>query len=139
MNRVASVVALAVALAVVLTIGFGGCRADDPVAEDIPVDADGFPTEWPIAVPPGNVNDCENGHVNQDDSLFSVVVCLPPDPDPFTASQDYLGRLEADGFVEREPGAFITQQETFLDGNGIEIYYQLIGDEVTIVLIRPAD
>lgn len=133
MNRV-----LCAVLAALLAMGIAGCGGDDPVAEDIPVDADGFPTEWPIAAPPGNVNDCDNGHVNQDDALFSVVVCLPADPDPFTASQNYLRRLEADGFVEREPGAFIAQQETFLDGNGIEIYYQLVDAEATIVLIRPA-
>lgn len=123
-------------VAALLVVGCGG--SDDTLAADIPVDANGFPTEWPLTVPPGNVNDCDNGHVNQDDSLFSVVMCLPDDPDPFTASQNYLSTLESNGFVEREPGAFIVSQETFLDGNGIEIYYLLIENEATIVLIKPA-
>lgn len=115
-----------------------GCGGDVE-REPIPVDERGFPTEWPVVVPPGTIDGCDNGQVTQEDVLFSVVVCLPQDPDPFTASQNYLAELEADGFVEREPGAFLIQQETFLDGNGIEIYYQLIDDEATIVLIRPAD
>ncbi len=133
MPRIVRLVALFVVTAVVTA----SCGGDDGAASDIPVDANGFPTDWPISAPPGNVSDCDNGHVNQDDSLFSVVMCLPEDPDPFTASQNYLGTLESEGFVEREPGAFIVSQETFLDGNGIEIYYQLIENEATIVLIRP--
>ena len=84
------------------------------------------------------MNGCDNGTVMQENSFFSVVMCLPDDPDPFTASENYLATLEGNGFVEREPGAFITTQETFLDGNGIEIYFQLVGDEATVVLIKPA-
>ena len=110
----------------------------DPEPSPVPVNADGFPIDWPVAVPPGNVTDCPNGTVSQEDSLFSVVMCLPEDPDPFTAAENYLVTLEGDGFTEREPGAFITQQETFLDGNGIEIYFQLVDNEATIVLIKPA-
>ena len=67
-----------------------------------------------------------------------MVVGLDDEADPFTASELYLATLEADGFIEREPGAFITRQETFLDGNGIEIYFQLVDDEATVVLIKPA-
>ncbi|MBT5757998.1 hypothetical protein N8342_06295 [Acidimicrobiales bacterium] len=110
----------------------------DPEPSPIPVDVDGFPIDWPIAIPPGTVNGCDNGTVMQENSFFSVVMCLPDDPDPFTASENYLATLEGNGFVEREPGAFITTQETFLDGNGIEIYFQLVGDEATVVLIKPA-
>ena len=110
----------------------------DPEPSPVPVDVDGFPIDWPIAIPPGNVNGCDNGTVMQENSFFSVVMCLPDDPDPFTASENYLATLEGNGFVEREPGAFITTQETFLDGNGIEIYFQLVGDEATVVLIKPA-
>jgi hypothetical protein len=110
----------------------------DPEPSPIPVDVDGFPIDWPIASPPGTVNGCDNGTVMQENSFFSVVMCLPDDPDPFTASENYLATLEGNGFVEREPGAFITTQETFLDGNGIEIYFQLVGDEATVVLIKPA-
>ncbi|MDG1087381.1 MAG: hypothetical protein P8P20_06575 [Acidimicrobiales bacterium] len=110
----------------------------DPEPSPIPVDVDGFPIDWPIAIPPGTVNGCDNGTVMQENSFFSVVMCLPDDPDPFTASANYLATLEGNGFVEREPGAFITTQETFLDGNGIEIYFQLVGDEATVVLIKPA-
>ena len=111
---------------------------DDPEPSPVPVDVDGFPIDWPIAIPPGTVNGCDNGTVMQENSFFSVVMCLPDDPDPFTASENYLATLEGNGFVEREPGAFITTQETFLDGNGIEIYFQLVGDEATVVLIKPA-
>jgi len=110
----------------------------DPEPSPVPVDVDGFPIDWPIAIPPGTVNGCDNGTVMQENSFFSVVMCLPDDPDPFTASENYLATLEGNGFVEREPGAFITTQETFLDGNGIEIYFQLVGDEATVVLIKPA-
>ena len=110
----------------------------DPEPSPVPVDVDGFPIDWPIAIPPGTVNGCDNGTVMQENSFFSVVMCLPDDPDPFTASENYLATLEGKGFVEREPGAFITTQETFLDGNGIEIYFQLVGDEATVVLIKPA-
>ena len=110
----------------------------DPEPSPVPVDVDGFPIDWPIAIPPGTVNGCDNGTVMQENSFFSVVMCLPDDPDPFTASENYLATLEGHGFVEREPGAFITTQETFLDGNGIEIYFQLVGDEATVVLIKPA-
>lgn len=133
--------------AVVMTVVIGlamattACGSDAPAADPadaIPVDAAGFPTEWPIAIPPGTITDCDDGSVSQEDSLFSVVVCLPDAPDPFTVSQNYLATLEGEGFVEREPGAFLVNQETFLDGNGIEVYYQLVEDEATIVLIRPA-
>ena len=110
----------------------------DPEPSPIPVDVDGFPIDWPIAIPPGTVNGCDNGTVMQENSFFSVVMCLPDDPDPFTASENYLATLDGNGFVEREPGAFITTQETFLDGNGIEISFQLVGDEATVVLIKPA-
>jgi hypothetical protein len=109
----------------------------DPEPSPVPVNAQGFPIDWPVAVPPGNVNDCENGSVSQEDVLFSVVMCLPDEPDPFTASEQYLAALEAEGFLERQPGAFITSQETFLDGNSIEIYLQLVGNETTVVLIKP--
>ena len=77
------------------------------------------------------MNDCDNGTVIQGGVFFSVVMCLANEPDPFAAS------LEAEGFIERQTGAFITSQETFLDGNSIEIYFQLIGNEATIVLIKP--
>jgi hypothetical protein len=113
------------------------CGSDEPAASDIPVYANGFPSEWPIATPPGNLNDCDNATISQDDSMFAVVMCLPDDPNPFTASENYLATLEADGFAEREPGSFITRQQTFLDGNGIEIFYQLVDNEATIVLIKP--
>lgn len=109
----------------------------DPEPSPVPVNAEGFPIDWPVAVPPGSVNECDNGAVSQEDALFSVVMCLPEQPDPFTASERYLAELEAEGFSERDPGAFITQQETFLDGNGIEIYFQLVDDEATVVLIKP--
>ncbi len=122
-------------LALALLVACGG--SDAAPESTVPVDASGFPTEWPIATPPGSVDGCDNGTVLQDDSLFSVVMCLPEDPDPFTASERYLATLEADGFAERDPGAFIVNQATFLDGNGIEIFYQLIDDEATIVLIKP--
>jgi len=128
----------AVATLISVLLGAVGCSGEVE-REPIPVDERGFPTEWPVVVPPGTIDGCDNGQVSQEDALFSVVVCLPEEPDPFTASQNYLGELEAAGFVEREPGAFLLQQETFLDGNGIEIYYQLVDDEATIVLIRPAD
>lgn len=134
MNARCALAAGAFALGLTAVVGCGG----DVEREPITVDERGFPTEWPVAVPPGSVEDCDNGAVTQEDSLFSVVVCLPAEPDPFTASQNYLAELEADGFVEREPGAFLVQQETFLDGNGIEVYFQLVDDEATIVLIRPA-
>ncbi len=133
MTRLARLFA-AVLLVVLIASACGG---DDPGASDIPVYANGFPSEWPIATPPGNLNDCDNATVSQEDSLFTVVMCLPDDPDPFTASENYLATLEADGFAEREPGSFITQQQTFLDGNGIEIFYQLVDNEATIVLIKP--
>ena len=133
MTRLARLIA-AVLLVVLITSACGG---DDPAASDIPVYANGFPSEWPIATPPGNLDDCDNATVSQEDSLFTVVMCLPDDPDPFTASENYLATLEADGFAEREPGSFVTQQQTFLDGNGIEIFYQLIDNEATIVLIKP--
>ncbi|HAY68006.1 hypothetical protein K0U73_03475 [bacterium] len=133
MNRLAHLVSvlLFVALAAAACSG-------DPEPSPVPVDADGFPIDWPIAIPPGNVNDCDNGAVSQEDALFAVVMCLPDDPDPFAASENYLATLEGNGFVEREPGAFITQQQTFLDGSGIEIYFQLVGNEATVVLIKPA-
>ena len=124
--------------AALLVVVYVTAACGDPEPSPAPVDADGFPIDWPVAVPPGNVNDCENGTVSQEDSLFSVVMCLPEDPDPFTASENYLATLEGDGFIEREPGAFIAEQETFLDGNGIEIYFQLVGNEATVVLIKPA-
>ena len=133
MTRLARLIA-AVLLVVLITSACGG---DDPAASDIPVYANGFPSEWPIATPPGDLDDCDNATVSQEDSLFTVVMCLPDDPDPFTASENYLATLEADGFAEREPGSFVTQQQTFLDGNGIEIFYQLIDNEATIVLIKP--
>ena len=133
MTRLARLFA-AVLLVVLIASACGG---DDPAASDIPVYANGFPSEWPIATPPGNLNDCDNATVIQEDSLFSVVMCLPDDPDPFTASENYLATLEADGFVEREPGSFIIEQQTFLDGNGIEVFYQLVDNEATIVLIKP--
>ena len=78
----------------------------DPEPSPVPVDVDGFPIDWPIAIPPGTVNGCDNGTVMQENSFFSVVMCLPDDPDPFTASENYLATLEGNGFVEREPGAF---------------------------------
>ncbi len=111
--------------------------SDDPEPSPVPVDAAGFPIDWPVAVPPGNVNDCDNGTVIQGAVFFSVVMCLANEPDPFAASEQYLATLEAEGFIERQTGAFITIQETFLDGNSIEIYFQLIGNEATIVLIKP--
>ena len=123
---------------VLLLVVMIAAACGDPEPSPVPVNADGFPVDWPVATPPGNVNDCDNGTVSQEDALFSVVMCLPDDPDPFTASEQYLATLEADGFTERDPGAFITNQETFLDGNGIEIYFQLVGQEATIVLIKPA-
>lgn len=83
------------------------------------------------------MNDCDNGTVIQGGVFFSVVMCLANEPDPFAASEQYLATLEAEGFIERQTGAFITSQETFLDGNSIEIYFQLIGNEATIVLIKP--
>ena len=129
-----------IAMVIVLTaVAFYACggATDAPVEPTIPVDESGFPIDWPIATPPGTVNGCENGTVTQDSSLFSVVLCLADEPDPFTASQQYLAELEADGFIEREPGSFLIQQQTFLDGNGIEIYYQLVDNEATIVLIKP--
>jgi len=113
------------------------CGSDEPAVSDIPVDSTGFPIDWPITRPPGNFDGCDNASVSQDDASFSVVMCLPDDPDPFTASENYLATLEADGFAEREPGSFIIEQQTFLDGNGIEIFYQLVDDEATIVLIKP--
>ena len=133
MNRLVRVVA-AVVFVLVAATACGG----DAEPSQVPVNAQGFPIDWPVAVPPGNVNGCSNGTVSQEDSLFSVVMCLPDEPDPFTASENYLAALEGDGFAEREPGAFITQQATFLEGNGIEIYFQLIGNEATVVLIKPA-
>ncbi|MCH9802949.1 hypothetical protein K0U73_04040, partial [bacterium] len=66
----------------------------DPEPSPIPVDVDGFPIDWPIAIPPGTVNGCDNGTVMQENSFFSVVMCLPDDPDPFTASENYLATLE---------------------------------------------
>ena len=126
-------------LAALILVGFAATACGgDPEPSPVPVDGDGFPIDWPVAVPPGNVNDCDNGVVSQEDELFSVVMCLPGQPDPFTASELYLAELEAEGFIERDPGAFITRQETFLDGTGIEIYFQLVDDEATIVLIKPA-
>ncbi|MFT4597483.1 MAG: hypothetical protein ACI9TF_001732 [Paracrocinitomix sp.] len=110
----------------------------DPAPSPVPVNAEGFPIDWPVAVPPGNVDDCDNGAVSQEDAFFSVVMCLPDEPDPFIASAQYLATLEAQGFTERQPGAFITNQETFLDGNSIEVYFQLLGNEATVVLIKPA-
>ncbi len=62
----------------------------DPEPSPVPVNAQGFPIDWPVAVPPGNVNDCDNGTVSQEDVFFSVVMCLPDEPDPFTASEQYL-------------------------------------------------
>lgn len=117
-----------------IAVACGGAVEQSP----IPVNAQGFPTDWPVAVPPGSVSDCDNGSVSQEDELFSVVMCLPEDADPVVASEQYLGDLQAEGFVEREAGAFMTTQETFLVGNGIEIYFQLVGNEATIVLIKPA-
>ena len=135
MTRLARLVTavLFVALVALIASACGGDSKPSPV----PINAQGFPIDWPVAVPPGNVNDCDNGAVSQEDVLFLVVMCLPDKPDPFTASQQYLANLEADGFAERQPGAFITSQETFLDGNSIEIYFQLIDNEATVVLIKP--
>jgi len=103
----------------------------------IPVDDRGFPIDWPVLAPPGTVADCPNGEVSQESLTFSVVICLPDDPDPLTVATRYIDDLQARGFTEREPGAFQADQLTFLDGNGIEILIQLIGDEATIVLIKP--
>lgn len=119
--------------------GEPGADAVDGAEEElvvVPVDDRGFPTEWPIAAPPGTVIGCPNGEVIQETQTFSVVICLPDDPDPVTVAKTYLTRLRANGFAEREPGAFDEKQMTFLDGSGIEIYFQLIGDEATIVLIK---
>lgn len=116
-----------------------GGGSSEPAAPDTAVDSNGFPLDWPIALPPGSITDCDTGEVNQGDVLFSVVFCMPDDPDPLTASESYLATLEAHGFAEREPGEFISQQQTFLDGNGIEIFFQLVNDEATIVLIKPGN
>jgi len=123
---------------VLLVVLVGVAACGDPGPSPVPVDAQGFPTDWPVAIPPGNVTDCANGTVSQEDDLFSVVMCLADEPDSFAAAEQYVAALEADGFVEREPGAFATEQVTFLDGNGIEIYLQLVDREATIVLIKPA-
>lgn len=135
-----SLARLAAALAVA-ALALSGCAGGDAAA---PADASTteFPADWPIERPPGTLKDCPAAEVIQKDALFSLVLCLRDEADPFTAAQQYLNLLETRGFAERSPGQFITEFETFVDGNGIEVFYQLSSDtdpaQTTIVLIRPA-